>query len=576
MLEIDNSPITNTKEIANAFNSYFTNVSNQFLSVKRTELDTQSCNNISGFVNNKIERNVQFSIPPITTDFVLKLLKSMPTSKATGLDGFGVHILKISAPAIVASVTRICNLSIETGKFPDKWKEARISPIFKGGKRENCSNYRPVSVLPILSKILEKHVFKYLYEYLQSHNLVVDSQFGFRKNQSCQTALISLTEKMYRAISQGNYFGMVQLDLSKAFDLVNHSLLIKKLTLYRCDDATVEWFTSYLDSRSQTVRIEQSLSESQSIISGVPQGSILGPLLFLMYINDLSLCIRHSEVLLYADDTSLSVEGNNVLEIEYKLCGDVASVLNWCTVNDMVISVLKSSSMIVSTRQKLSKNDMSLNVNLENNVIPCVSCTKILGVCVDNVLSWDEHIRTVCTKIARKLYLLQQIKAFLPIDARKLFFNSYVLPHFDYCSIIWGNCSHALLYKLEKLQKRAARLILDEVLDQEKTTRSHVLFSKLGWMPVQDRITFHRAVQAFKCNKGLCDQGLNQIFEYNRNVHGYNTRYATDNTVHVAQNHINSFSHMGATTWNSLPSSVRSANSLFTFKQRYMKDYFSK
>ena len=213
----------------------------------------------------------------------------MPSTKATGLDDISINVLKLAAPEIVSSITYICNLSLKTATFPAKWKEAKVTPLHKGGSRHDCSNYRPISVLPILSKILEKHVFTHMYAFLQKHNLLTDSQFGFRKQNSCQTALLALTEKMYKAINEGKYFGMTQLDLSKAFDLVNHTILLEKLKLYRCNVESMQWFTSYLESRSQKVCIHKSLSKSISIISGVPQGSILGPLFFILYINDIPL-----------------------------------------------------------------------------------------------------------------------------------------------------------------------------------------------------------------------------------------------------------------------------------------------
>lgn len=578
ILQTENKTITDAEEIANALNTYFASVPDLYTPVRRAELDLNSVTNISNFISEKNMCNTQFTVPSITTDFVLKQLKSMSNSKATGLDGFSVNILKISAPATIASITKVCNLSLETGKFPDKWKESKVTPIFKKGKKEYCSNYRPVSVLPILSKILEKHVFKYLYEYLQTHKLLTNSQFGFRKNQSCQTALVALTEKMYQAIYEGKYFGMVQLDLSKAFDLVNHSLLIQKLKLYRCDRSAVKWFNSYLDNRSQKVAIKQSLSKSQTMNSGVPQGSILGPLLFLLYINDMPLSIETTDELLYADDTTLSATSKHILEIETSLGHDIKRVSDWCDKNDMVLSIPKSCSMVVSTRQRISlhKDDVSnLNIKIDNDTIPCVSTTKILGVHFDRDLSWNEHIKQVHTKIVRNLYLLQQIKNFLPLDARKLFVNSYVQPHFDYCCVVWGNCSQNLLYDLEKLQKRAARLILDEVLDRENTTRSHVLFSKLKWMPLQDKITFHRAVQTFKCVNGLNEQGLELMFERNSNVHSHNTRSANDNDLYIAPRHAKSFAHLGAAVWNNIPARIRRAKNLASFKCMYVNNYFS-
>ena len=167
----------------------------------------------------------------------------MSHSKSMGLDGIGASTLKLAAPAIADSITYISNLSIKTKSFLGKWKETKVTPIFKKGKTDDCSNYRPISVLPILSKFLEKHVC--LYDFLQDNKLLLDTQFGYRKHHSCQTALITLTEEIYNAIQSGNLFGLLQLDISKAFDLVNHTLLSEKLKLYHCNANTVCWFQSY-------------------------------------------------------------------------------------------------------------------------------------------------------------------------------------------------------------------------------------------------------------------------------------------------------------------------------------------
>ena len=231
--------------------------------------------------------------------------------------------------------------------------------------------------------------------------------------------------------------------------------------------------------------------------------------------------------MIYADDTTVSAVSDSIEEIEITLSNDVKHTSQWCNKNDMVISIPKSSSMLVSSRQKLwhtqraqgGQGDVSLEIKLEANVIPCVTKTKILGVHVDNVLSWADHIKHVRGKIASNLYLLQEIKAFLPLEARKLFYNSYVLPHFDYCCTIWGNCTQTLLKDLIKLQKRAARIILNK----DYNTRSKELFAELKWMPLEDRITFHRSIQVFKCINGMCTQGLDELFEHSNNVHGHRT-----------------------------------------------------
>ena len=497
----------------------------------------------------------------------------MPSTKATGLDDISINVLKLAAPEIVSSITYICNLSLKTATFPAKWKEAKVTPLHKGGSRHDCSNYRPISVLPILSKILEKHVFTHMYAFLQKHNLLTDSQLGFRKQNSCQTALLALTEKMYKAINEGKYFGMTQLDLSKAFDLVNHTILLEKLKLYRCNVESMQWFTSYLESRSQKVCIHKSLSKSISIISGVPQGSILGPLFFILYINDIPLFLSNTEEVIYADDLTLTTMCNNVKTVESNLRIDTGKSFDWCKQNDMVLSLTKCCSMLVASRQKLLKINSKIDIDIGETVIPSVSTTKMLGVHFDDALSWDVHIQNVYNITNKNLYLLQQIKQFLPIDSQKLFFNSYILPHFDYCSIIWGNCSQTQMYRLEKLQKRAARIILDKNY-HDYCIRSADLFAELKWMSLKERINYNIAIQVYKCINGLSSQGLENIFTHCNEIHSHSTRSANNLQLYCRPTHHKSFSSRGVNVWNNIPADVRLAKSLSKFKENYISYYF--
>jgi len=229
--------------------------------------------------------------------------------------------------------------------------------------------------------------------------------------------------------------------------------------------------------------------------------------------------------------------------------------------------------MLCASRQKLSHTaeKACLRIQLDGTEIPNVTSTKLLGVHLDQQLSWSEHINHVQKKLASNLYLLKQIKNFLPVEARKLFFNSYVLPHFDYCSVIWGNCSKTALNKLVKMQKRAARIILDK----DYNTRSNELFMELGWISLEDRINFKRSVQVYKCLQDPDSQGLGDLFEYNKNIHRHNTRAAADNNLHIGRTHCKSFSHLGATTWNNIPAPIRNAKNITNFKAQYLKHYFS-
>ena len=380
-----------------------------------------------------------------------------------------------------------------------------------------------------------------LYVFLQDNKLLLDTQFGFRKNHSCQTALITLAEVIYNAIQSGNLFGLLQLDLSEAFDLVNHTLLLVKLKLYHCNADTICWFQSYLKNRSQRVSVKSSLSQPQTINSGVPQGSILGPLLFLTYINDMPLIFKRINTMLYADDATISASGKHIVDIENTLSDSGNSASDWCLKNDMILSLPKCNTLIISSK----KQPLSLNVDIDGTIIPNLSTAKILGVHFDNVMSWDKHIKAIRNKITQNLYLLQQIKSFLPVNARKLFVNSYILPHIDYCSVVWGNCSKTFENSLEKLLTKSARLILDEVLDRQNTTPSHVLYTYLSWMSIPERINYHRAVQVYKCLNGMCDQGMNEMFRLNRQVHKFKTRAAGNHNIHVSHSHCKSFLNLG-------------------------------
>ena len=191
-------------------------------------------------------------------------------------------------------------------------------------------------------------------------------------------------------------------------------------------------------------------------------------------------------------------------------------------------------------------------------------------------MSWDEHIKAIRNKITKKLYLLQQIKSFLPVNARKLFVNSYILPHIDYCCVVWGNCSITLVTSLEKLLKKSVRLILDEVLDRKSTTPSHVLYTNLRWMSIPERISYHRAVQVYKCLNGMCNQGMNEMFQLNRQVHKYKTRAASNHNIHVSHSHSKSFMNLGTQIWNKIPPHIRNSKSLTNLKQLYVQQHFSK
>ena len=256
--------------------------------------------------------------------------------------------------------------------------------------------------------------------------------------------------------------GAVFLYLAKAFDMINHRLLIQKLQKYRFSFCSLLWFSSYLSGRFQRVSISNTLSDVEEVKAGVPQGSVLGPILFLIFINDLPLCSQN-DIDLFADDSTITAIGKNIGEISNELNLDLHNVSAWCKQNKMVINVSKTNCMCIGSKQKLlTLSDCLLKLSIDEKPLNETQCEKVLGLFIDPSLSWSKHIDFIISKVNTSLSLLRRIKKYLNHKARLLYYNAYILPQYDYCCSIWGNCNQSLLNTILKLQKRAARIILDE------------------------------------------------------------------------------------------------------------------
>ena len=567
----EGEPVLGPEETANSFNDFFTSVFQQYSNTDKIMADCIS-DKLKDFIKTKLPQEARFQTSQISLAFVKKQLQSLDITKATGLDGLSARFLRLSAEVIAAPLTKIFNLSISTGIFPESFKKAKVTPCFKKGDKSDRSNYRPISVLSLLSKIIEKHVAEQLKSYLNMYDLLYERQSGFRSNHSCETALIAIIDDWISAIDKNEIVGTVLLDFSKAFDLVNHKILLEKLHHYQFDEGTLQWFTSYFDQRSQQVSISGKLSNPKFISSGVPQGSVLGPLLFLIYINDLPLEIKKSILDKFADDTTMSKSGSCIQEITDDLNEDAKDSINWCGKNKMSVNIPKTKAMFITSAHKQSiiqENPPEIRIN--SSAIDISRQEKLLGVTIDSTLNWAAQVDATLKKCNSLLYLLGRIKTYLDTPTRKLYFNAYILPHLDYCNTIWGNCSNELIDKIIKFQKRAARVILDKDL----TTPSSELFQQLGWMRFDDRVKYRKCMLMYKSLHNLAPTYLGNKFTYTHNVHNLDLRSASNQTLYVPKPNLEiyrkSFSYSGPKIWNTLPELVRNAPSLESFKQRYLR-----
>ena len=509
-----------------------------------------------------------FNIREINEGDLQKAMAKMKIKKSFGNDNISGYFLKIAFAVISSSLLRIFNVSIETNTFPDTWKIARVTPIYKEGEKSEKSNYRPISVLPVISRLFEKIIFDQLYQYMNGSGLLSPDQSGFRALHSTNTCLLKCTDDWFNGIDQGLLTGMIFIDLKKAFDTVDHEILCKKLAHYGVLGRGLSWFKSYLANRKQYCRVNGVDSNMENIEVGVPQGSCLGPLLFLVYINDLPCIIKNSKVSMYADDTSLYNFSKDISQLNGAINEDLGKLDRWLKGNRLSLNVTKTHSMLITTKHKkkyLGISGQTFQPCIRETNVEVISNTKYLGVQIDEHLSWKEHIKAVTAKASRAIGLLKYAKKYLPIAVVKTLYSSIVEPHFQYCCSVWGCCNSTDISQLQRLQNRAARVLTNREFDAP----SKPLIESLGWQTIGQLIDRQSKLTVFKCLNDLAPRNLSELFTKNVECASRNLRNtSTDLRLPLKSSSTGQkcFSFRGAKIWNCLSMEAKQAATLNAFK----------
>ena len=516
--------------------------------------------------------NVSFEdfLPPRTSDLtfnnfqevmdseIISYVESLSRDKAV-FDDIPLYILKEAAPCIIEPLTHIVNLSLRTGIVPTICKRARVTPIHKSGNKDDPNNYRPISILPFIGKIIEYFVSQQITDYMEENRLFTRHQFGFRKNHSTTYLMFDLFDEIYKSKSKSFKPGIIFLDIKKAFDTVNHEILIKKLMYYGIGGTALTWFKNFLSDRYQCTRLCGKLSSFLLVLSGVPQGSILGPILFSIYINDIIYACNLSIPYLFADDGALFFEDscrNSYINMKIELL----TIIKWLSANKLSFNVDKTEFMIFDAQDQVDRIDIEL-LNTSFCIKECKE-TKYLGLLLDSKLNFKSHVDYVKKKVMKRIGAMYRSKGLLPVKYRKMFANALMLPQFDYLDTIYNRAGKTKLAELDLLYKKIAKI----ALDVPQTESSLSVYKDMKWLPLHLRRQLHLSNYMYRIINDNCPTNFMNKFSY---VSGGSRNSEHCNLyINRCASHKN-FYYLGAKCWNNLPHSLRNLPDVKSFSNSY-------
>ena len=448
---INGNRVENKYEIVDQFNKYFASVGTNLASSIPSSLLT-----FSDYLKSPNTRTLSLYLTDPSE--IINIVQSLSNKQSFGIDNIPTSIIKASIFYIAEPVSKLINSTFSSGRFPDALKTGKVCPIFKADEKYILSNYRPISILPGFSKFFEKALYNRLLSFLNSSHIIVNNQYGFRKKHSTFMAILDWYDNISKAIDNNEFALGIFIDLSKAFDTLNHNILCEKLYYYGVRGIPLQLFKNYLANRNQYVYFNGVSSPLRSVECGVPQGSILGPLLFILYVNDIVYSSSILKFFLFADDTNLLNSSKDLTKLISSTNEELSKVTEWFKANRLSLNVKKTHFMFFGNKQ-LPDDNSSHKLMLDGSYLEQVNSTKFLGLFIDEKLTWNQHISHISLKVSKGLGIISRVRRIFPQTVLLMLYYSLIYPYLSYCCIIWGNACVSTLNRVVILQKRAIRLV---------------------------------------------------------------------------------------------------------------------
>ena len=568
-IKIQEKTTTNGIQIADHLNSYFVNVASQI----KSKILANTVNNNSHILEMEAyEIEHSFIAPKCTEDEVKQIIKSLKSSDAQDFYGISNNILKFHSCEIASSLAKLINQSLDNGDFPDVLKLAVVKPLFKGGDKTQPNNYRPISILPIISKILESSILSRLVNHLTSNSIISENQFGFVTKSNTEAAVLHLLNKIYNNIEEKKITATLFIDYQKAFDCLDHKVLIQKFKKLELSRPFLNILISFISNRQQCVKNNDITSDFREVTSGVPQGSILGPTCFLIYINSISRLRLNGDIQLYADDCAIVYNELEFNSMKYRIEDDLKKLKTWMECHFMSINVSKTYYLLFQGRKKLENPaQLSLNVKYGNEIIDRVEKVKYLGLFIDEDLKFQTHLEHIRNKLLPMAFAIRRIRHRISEKTANQLYFAHVYSHLTFMNPLWSSANKERIGDLFVIQKKVLKMIHKKNI----LTPTNELFSnKILPLPVIN--DYHLLILAFKIKHNLIKH--NSIIQYVNEVHSYNTRQ-TGNfyvTAYETRYGCANFYHRGLTKYNQLSDSVKKFHTIKIFKLRLREHLYKK